>query len=52
MIPAISDNKYSWQDQEAWDEYEFLKMQIRESGMDPDELEKKIIELEKRFLVK
>jgi len=49
MIPALKDHGYTWQDQEAWDEYEFLKMQIRESGMDPEEYQEKIKALADRL---
>ena len=54
MIPtAISDGKYgSWQEQELWDEYEFLFTQLKNANLDPAELEAKIRELEKRFRVK
>ena len=49
MIPtAISDGKYgSWQEQELWDEYEFLKMQLKES--DPEKLKEKIKALAERL---
>jgi len=42
MIPAISENKYFWQDQKLWEEYETLKKQIQESDMDPEEYQEKI----------
>ena len=54
MIPtAISDGKYgSWQEQELWDEYEFLLTQLKNANLDPEKLAEKIREIEKRSSVK
>jgi len=49
MIPALKDHNYKWQEQELQEEYEFLEMQIRESGMDPDEYQGKVKALAMRL---
>ena len=49
MIPAISENKYFWQDKKLWEEYETLKKQIQESGMDPEEYQEKIKRIAERL---
>jgi len=49
MIPALKDHGYTWQEQEQWAEYEFLKAQIKESGMGPKEYKKKIKALADRL---